>query len=796
MSVFGIRWSRRVLWGFISVLPAVPAGAAEAVQDYPLRPAPWTAVTLDGSFWAPRLKVNRTVTVPHNLRETARQGSQGGFAVLAGRTDEKYHGYMWGDSDVYKTIEGAISCLRMQPDPQLERRLEDLIDTIVRAQAPDGYLMPHIQIAEPSYAHFTDETTRTCESYSMGHMIESAVAHYQATGRTNFLQAAVKCADLLARVHEAGSLEQISGHPEIELALVKLYRATGERKYLRLASSYVNNAAALSSNWSAGRPFLAHDEAAGHAVAACYLYCGATDVAVLTGDTALLARLERKWEDMAGRKMYVTGGIGLPAGEAFGAAYDLPNERAYCETCAALAAILWSHRMFLARGEARYLDVLERTLYNGFLSGVGLSGDRFFYPNRLAAPAGSRHQRAGWFGCPCCPANVVRLFPTLGGYMYALDDATVYVALYAAGTGHLDVGGVPVTITQETRYPWDGRVKLTVAPAREREFAVCLRIPAWCRSGTTPGGLYRANGASAPALSVSGDAVGAEPLATGFVRIHRRWKKGDRIELDLPMPVCRVYAHERVAANRGRVALARGPVVYCLEQVDHDIPLRHIIVPKDAPLAAYHFEELLGGVTVIAGTVAVRMADESEPRTADLLAVPYYAWAHRTPGAMTVWLPEDPALAAPIPRPTIASRARATASYCNASDTVSALNDQVEPPNSHDLSVPRHTFWNHLGTREWLQYDLAAPATVGAVEVYWFDDRAAGGCWVPESWRLLYREDGRWKPVTGASAYGTAPDAFNRVTFDPVRTDGLRIELTLQEGRSGGVMEWRVLGAP
>ncbi len=622
-----------------------PASSA-AQRDEVIRPASFLDVQFADSLWATRQETNRRTTIPYVLGELKRRGSVSGFAVLAGRTDEEYRGYMWADSDVYKTLEGIAYSLRTSPDASLEKEAEEIIGLILQAQAADGYLMPHLQLAEPDYVHYSQETTRTCESYSQGHLIESAVAHFEATGRREYLDAAIRTAALLARVHAEGQLEQISGHPGVEIALVKLARATANDKYLELAKSYVAKSRTFSSIWSAGQPFLAHDEPAGHAVAACYLYAGATDVAALSGDSALLDLLKTKWEKLAGRKMYVTGGTGHPAyHEGFAPDYDLPNERAYCETCASLAVILWSQRLFLATGEARYVDVAERALYNGFLAGVSISGDKFFYVNPLASRG--THHRQPWHGCTCCPTNVVRFFPTLGQYAYASTDSTVYVNLYAAGRGKVPLGSRVVSLAQETRYPWDGAVKLTVNPSEPQEFVLALRIPGWCREEATPGGLYRARGPiTPPTLKVNGAPIEAGTWEAGFARIRRPWMPGDVVELELPMPLRRLSADPRVRATTGRVAIQRGPLVYCVEGTDHGGSVADLVLPPEAPLAAEHRPDLLGGVTVITGK-AQRLRDSGGAEPVALTAIPYYAWDHRAPGEMAVWLIEQPAACGP-----------------------------------------------------------------------------------------------------------------------------------------------------
>jgi len=619
-----------------SLLVALVASAQE--PDYPIRPVLPASVKLQDAFWTPRLEANRAVTIPHILRQLETQGSLGGFAVLAGNAVEKYHGYMFGDSDVYKTMEGIVCSLRDHPDRAVENRVEQLTRTIASAQAADGYLMPHLQIAEPHYRHFSEETTRTCESYSMGHMIESAVAHFEATGRKPYLDVAVKCADLLARVHREGKDEQISGHPEIELALVRLYRATGDRKYLKLASSYVKQARSqVSAAWSGGRPFLADEVVRGHAVAATYLYCGATDVAVLTGDAQLLALLEGKWRDMVSRKLYLTGGTGLPAGEAFGRDYDLPNASAYCETCAAIANIFWNHRLFLASGEARYADVLERALYNAVLPAVSLQGNRFFYGNPLESdgkrpfsPGGLR-ERFPWCECPCCPTNIVRFLPQISGYAYATRNELLYVNLFMAGTAKLKMGETTVELRQETRYPWDGQIKLTLNPDKPATFGLRMRIPGWARNQPVPSDLYRYDDVEKPEAKL---AVNGQPadltVENGFASLTRAWKAGDVVTLELAMPVRRVVAHDTVSANRDRFAVERGPLVYCAEGADNKGRVLNKVLGRQVKFASWWQPDLLGGIVTIRMTPAA--ADDA------MILIPYYAWCHRGPNEMAVWL--------------------------------------------------------------------------------------------------------------------------------------------------------------
>ncbi|NQT87985.1 glycoside hydrolase family 127 protein, partial [bacterium] len=759
-----------------TAMAASPHAAASAV--------PIGDVTINDAFWTPRIDTCRRVTLPYCFRICGKTGRIRNFWKAAGRMDGKFEGIWFNDSDVYKVLDGAAYALRTHPDAKLDALADETIAAIAAAQQPDGYLYCFFTIANRDQRFRNIHRPRARhELYCMGHLIEAGAVHYEMTGKRNLLDVARRLADHIDSVFGPGKRPDVPEHQELELALIKLYRVTGETRYLDLARFFIDQRGNAQRHKLYGPycqdhlPVRQQSEVVGHAVRAMYNAIGMADLYMETGDKELLAACRRLWESATHRKMYITGGVGATRrGEAFGRDYELPNETAYAETCAQIGLLLFAHRMFLIEPKAEYADVMERVLYNGFLSGLSLGGAKFFYQNRLATRGDYRRQ--SWYGCACCPSNVVRIYPRIGQFMYASDARSITVNLYAAGKANLTVAGVRVALTQVTRYPWDGRVKLTVDPKESRTFDLCTRIPNWCGAMQTPGRLYRTDGPSLATVKVNGSEVNVESDETGYLRIRRSWKKGDVVELDLPMPVRRVYAHRNITADRGRVALQRGPIVYCVEAADHKTPLQHMFLPTDAPLTAQHRDDLLGGVTVIAGKAVVRTAGSEKATPVDLLAIPYYAWDNREGGAMSVWLAEEPRLVPPLPRPTIASRARASASFCFPSDSLAALNDQIAPPNSHDLSVPRHTFWDHRGSKEWLQYDLAASAKVDAVDVYWFDDRDTGGCKAPESWRLLTRDGDAWKPVTGASAYGAEIDQFNRVTFDPVETNGLRIELT------------------
>jgi hypothetical protein len=793
--------------------PMAAFGAAEKnvapAHDYAVTPVPFTAVRFEQGLWADRMKTNREVTVGYDFQKCEETGRISNFAKAGGLVKGNFEGIPFNDSDVYKVIEGAAYSLATHPDVKLDKYLDDLIVQIAAAQEADGYLYTARRLFPPEKMPGMSGKTRwshlasSHELYNVGHLYEAAVAHFQATGKRGLLDVAVKNADLICKTFgpAEGQLKELPGHEEIEIGLVKLYRTTGERKYLDQAKFFIDQRGRAEGHKLRGAyqqdhlPVVEQAEAVGHSVRAGYLYAGVADVAALTGDAALLGAIDRLWNDVVSRKMHLTGGIGSrPGGEAFGDAYELPNATAYNETCAAIANALWNYRMFLLHGDAKYLDVVERVIYNGFLSGISLSGNEFFYPNPLASRGNVK--RSPWFGCSCCPVNVVRFIPSLAGYVYATQPGRIYAGLYASNNATVQLDGRTVKLAQATQYPWDGKVKITVSPEQAGAFAVCLRIPGWAQGRPVPSDLYHYLDASPAAVSI---AVNRKPAAVrlekGFATLERQWQPGDTIELDLPMPVRRVVAHEAVKDDVGRVALERGPLVYCLEGVDHGGKITNIALPDDAVLSVEPRPDLLGGVTVLRGKglAAVRKADGSvgsEPR--EITAIPYYAWCHRGADEMTVFIPRDCKDANPGPAPTIASQSKASASHVWENDSLAALSSQEEPKNSADHAVSRFTWWDHRGGGEWVQYDFAGPARVRAVEVYWFDDTGHGSCRVPASWRLLYRAGNGWTPVQASGAFAVAKDRYNRVEFAPVETAGLRLEVQLQKGFSGGILQWKV----
>jgi hypothetical protein len=779
----------------------------KAKTDYPVKPVAFTDVKFNDGFWLPRMETNRQVTIPYAFEQSEETGRIKNFEIAGGTQEGGFcSAYPFDDSDVFKIIEGASYSLKVHPNPELDEFLDELIGKIEAAQEEDGYLYTARTIfPEPPKVRWVDTEERWAnmylghELYNAGHMYEAAVAHYQATGKRTFLDIALKNADLIDDVFGPGKKIGVPGHQEIEIGLVKLYRVTGKKKYLDLAKFFLDERGhpherKLYGEYSQDhKPVIEQTEPVGHAVRAAYMYSGMTDVAALTGDEGYRKALDTLWNNVVGKKMYITGGIGSHSGgESFGADYELPNASAYCETCAAIANAFWNHRMFLLTGDAKYLDVLERVLYNGIISGIGLSGDEFFYPNPLTSYG--QHKRSPWFTCACCPSNVTRLVPSVPGYVYATQGNDLFVNLFVQNEAEILTDSQAVHVQQEADYPWDGKIVITIDPEKAKTFTISVRIPGWARNQPVPSDLYSYLNETDDnvRLQVNGEPLDL-PVENGFVRIGRNWQKGDTITLELPMPIRRVLSHEKVAENEGQVALERGPLVYCAEWVDNHGYVSNIILQDDTALEPQFRENLINGVTRLFGITKALKYDKDGKTLMKVeqgfTAIPYYAWAHRGQGEMTVWLARDESKARPLPQPTIASTSKVLVS---GDKEGMAVNDLWDPTDSNDHSKPYLHWWPNKGTKEWVQYDFATPARVSEVEVYWFDDTGRGECRVPASWQLLYKMGDTWKPVANTGPYGVEKDQYNRVRFQPVRATALKLEIQLPEKFSAGIHEWKV----
>ena len=791
-----------VMGGAISLAQA-PAPVRGGASDYPTAPVPMTRVTFSDAFWAPRLDTVRGVTINATFKQSEITGRIKNFEIAGGDASGEFCSrYAFDDSDVYKIIEGASYALAVRPDPALDGYLDTLIAKIAKAQEPDGYLYtartinPAKTMAMAGKERWTNEQD-SHELYNLGHLYEAAVAHVQATGKKSLLSVATKSADLVARTFGPAGLRYPPGHQEIEIGLVKLYRVTGDPKYLALAKFFLDERGNPAGHTLYGeysqdhKPVVDQDTAVGHSVRAAYMYSAMADVAALTGDARYVAALDRLWEDVVVRKLYLTGGIGASgAWEGFGPAYDLPNS-AYAETCASIANALWNFRMFLLKQDARYMDIYERAVYNAMLSGISLKGDTFFYPNPLLSLG--QHERSPWFACACCPSNLPRFMLSMPGHAYAVGGDRLFVNLFVQGKARVGMPGGEVVVEQQTRYPWDGDVSIRVSPAKAGPFALHLRVPGWAMDHPVPGDLYRdlESARDIVTLKVNGLLVPIR-LERGFAVIARDWAAGDRVDLHLPMPIRRIVAHPAVTADQGRVAIERGPLVYTAEFVDNGGRVTNLILDDQAPLTSQWKPELLNGVMTVTGkATAMKMrngAVVAEP--VPLTLIPYYAWAHRGKGEMEVWLARLPERARPLPEPTLASASKASSS--EGGKTLQGLNEQYEPADSNDHTAIYFHWWPKKGSTEWVEYEFPAGTTVSETSMYWFDDTGQGECRVPRSWRMLYKSGAQWLPVEAREAFGVEKDTYNTVHFTPVTTTAVRVEVVLPVAFSAGIQEWKV----
>jgi hypothetical protein len=829
---------------------ALTTVTTQSRPDYPFQPVPFTSVHLDDVFWAPRIETNRKVTIPVAFQQCERTNRVYHFEraakALRGEPleDTRPPGYPFDDTDLYKVIEGAAYTLSVAPDPKLDAYVDGLIAKIAAAQEPDGYLYTTRTI-NPKAPHRWAGTERwqlerddSHELYNLGHLFEAAVAHHLATKKTTLLNVATKAADLLVKTFGPGKRSTWPGHQITEMALVRMYRVTGKEDYLNLAKFLIDergpgpdpknptqfpngeraNPRGLDYN-QAQEKVVAQSEPVGHAVRAMYMYAGMADIAALTNDEYVRQAGDRIWENLITSKLYLTGGIGAAGGhEGFGKPYELPNMQAYNETCASVGMDYWNHRLFLLHGDAKYIDIMERTLFNGLISGVSLDGKTFFYPNPLES--NGQHARSEWFGVACCPGNITRFMASVPGYIYATRGNDVYVNLFAGGTADITTPGGKLKVVQATKYPWDGAVRMTLTPERARRFAVNVRIPGWARDEAVPSDLYRfMDKTGEPAVvKVNGTAV-PMTLAKGYVTVNREWKAGDVIDVSIPMPVRRVVAHPNVEADRDRIALQRGPIVFAAEWPDNpNGKTRNIVLPDTSRLTTEFRTDLLNGVQVIRGRAfgLAKNEDGSVSKSEqDFMAIPYATWANRGRGQMNVWLARTDAAARPTPFPTVATTSTIVASTPaqGRGKNTRPIIDGEEPKNSAEggsyfdwwpvqgwsPACEQQPAQGGQGQRrqcskgEWIEMTFAKPASVSEAEIYWFDDEDnRGGVRVPASWKLLYKDGDAWKPVETSEPFGVRKDAWNRITFKPVATSALRLEVVMRPTFSAGLQEWKV----
>jgi uncharacterized protein len=775
------------------------------IRDYPIMPVPFTSVRLTDNFWAPRVKKNADVTIPIAFHHCEITGRVRNFEIAAGLEEGKFQTiYPFDDSDVFKIIEGAGYSLQTLPDSKLEAYLDALIYKIGLAQEEDGYLYTNRTIAEKNggeglheWAHekrWLNDSILSHELYNLGHLYEAAAAHYQATGKRSLLDIALKSADLVIRDIGWDRLKVYPGHQVIEMGLVKLYRITGEKKYLDMARFFLDYRGPGGEQYcQAHLKVTDQDKAVGHSVRATYMYSGMADIAAIEKDTNYLRAITKIWEDLVHTKMYLTGGIGASGGnEGFAEPYVLPNMSAYCETCASIGDIFFNHRLFLLHGESKYIDVLEKTLYNSMLSGVSLSADRFFYPNPLESDG--QHNRSPWFGCACCPSNVARFIPAIPGYVYATKGDTVFVNLYISGEAEIALGNDTIKLVQKSDYPWDGKIIMVIKPEKKKKFSMKFRIPGWAGNEAIPGNLYRFTDKHTDKiiLSINGEEVESE-TEDGYVTITRKWYPGDKVEFGFSMMPRKIIADQRVWACGNKIALQRGPLIYCAEWPDNNTgSILNMMVDEGAIFTEDIDSSLSDGAVVLRATGyqtkrnlrggVDRMKEEP------LKLIPYYLWNNRGPGQMMVWLPVSESVTRPLPAPTLAFTSTIRAS--KPAESYRAVFDQIIPLYPGDRSPSNFNWWPKRNQWEFIEYDFQKPERISKAKVYWFDDGPDGGCRVPAEWEVLYLNGNIWEPVKARNRYKITKDGLDSLMFDPVVTSSVKLKILMNRNYSAGVFEW------
>ena len=820
------------------------SAANGVAADYPLKPIPFNEVDLTSDFWRTRLEIQRKTLVPFAFEKTQPgvEHLKAARDFLSGKTVENHRPHRFIDSDLYKVMEGAAYLLQLRADPELEATLDELAELIEGAQHEDGYLYPSHTTGVGKSKDMMGDTpysfiVHSHELYNVGHLYEAAIAYYRATGKDRLLNVAEKSAQHINKVlfegdsayNDGKPIRQASGHQEIELALVKLYRVTGKQLYLNMARkfleirgiTYVPDGEGVMAPTYAQQhaPVVEQKEAVGHAVRATYLYSAMADVGTLTGDDRYGKALDNIWGDITNTRMHITGGLGAVHGiEGFGPQYELPNADAFNETCAAVGNVLFNYRMFLLRKDAKYLDVAEVALLNNVLAAVNLEGNRFFYVNPLAADGKYpfNHGTAGrapWFGTACCPSNMARLVPQVPGMTYAHDDNDLYISFFAESSTQVSLKGVAVEVKQQTAYPNDGEVSVEVNPLQPQRFRLLLRIPTWTQERFVPGELYRyvdeghlaskaQTGSSATdnevTLSVNGQPF-EFPIENGFAVVDREWQAGDRVLLNLPMPVRGTECHPAVDANQNRIAFTRGPFVLCAEGVDNAGATQRFFFndspnTREAKLSTCSTNT---GTFIQASLSATALTEGGGAKKANLVLTPYYAWNNRGTSSMTVWFPRDKSLAVfdPLALPKESLFKEITASHTGDEDTVIAIGDGEVDKWSSGNKVLRWTSRGQAGRKQSVVGRFHESKRLRSVGVFWMD-RWQGDVKLPKDWSLEIERDGKWQPfqLYTTDRYDTRANQFNVVhPAAPLTCDAIRLNMTPRENTAVGILEVQVI---
>jgi len=821
----------------LSMVAALAMSAqAQDKSGYPITQVPFTSVKVtQGTFWGQRLEASRNVTIPLAFSKCEETNRYENFTRASQHIKDAskvftidQNAYTFDDTDPYKTLEGASYLMQTYPKAtfkgkNLDKYCDSVIAVIASGQEPDGYLNT-FRTMNPEHPHNWSGPKRWArvedlshEFYNLGHLCEAAVAHYYATGKKSLLNIAIKYADCVYKEvgNKPGQACVVPGHQIAEMGLAKLYIATGDKKYLEQAKFFLDQRGKNNPEWKhshqgifdkdgyyhslneysqSHKPVLDQDEAVGHAVRAGYMYAGMADIAALTGDEGYIKAIDKIWDNIVSKKFYITGGVGATAsGEAFGANYELPNMSAYCETCAAIAQVYLNYRLFLLHGDSKYYDALERSLYNGVISGISIDGGKFFYPNPLQSMG--QHQRQPWFGCACCPSNAARFIPSLPQYIYAVKGNSLYINLFNGNTTTVKVGGKAVTLEQVTNYPWNGDVTMNIKKGAGK-YALNIRIPGWVKGEVVPSNLYTYSDGKHLGYTIQVNGKDAEgKMENGYFIIDRKWKVGDKVSVHFDMEPRIVRANGKVSADKGRVSVERGPLVYCAEWPDNSCDVLSVLINQEPKFTQGN--KTIEGTTVQtlttdAQTLNFDKSGKLQTKDERLVLIPYYSWAHRGNGKMTVWIPQDLSATTPALPASIASESKIKASK-DRLPALTAINDRLVPADETDRSVPYTHWWPAKNTTEWLQYDFKQAETVSTSTVYWFDDAPWGGCRVPASWKLYYKtEAGEWAEVKNHTEYGTTKGSANIVNFDAVKTTAMKLEIVQPKEFSCGVFEWSI----
>lgn len=768
-----------------------------------IKPVSFTDVHVEDSFWRQRLDTLRNKTIRYAFKRSDEAGYIRNFAIAAGMMEGRFQsGQPFDDAEVFKIIEGASYLLKVEKDEELERYLDSIIDIVVAAQEPNGYLFTNRTINNPLHPWVGKERWEmdwkdSHETFNAGELYEAAVAYYDATGKRKMLDAAIKNAELVCKDFNEDGIIMAPSHAVIEMALVRLYEATGEKRYLEQAKFFMDcrghrefdksssNPRENGEYWQDHMPAVEQREAVGHAVRAMYFYSGMADVALHLGDKEYLASADSIWENIVSKKFYITGGLGaVPAWEAFGKNYELPNGSSYCETCASIANCMFNLRMFRLHGDAKYIDVLERSLYNTVLSGISITGDSYFYPNRLET--GNEGQlRSEWFGVSCCPTNLCRIIPAMPGYVYATEGRRIYANLYVGSRSEIDLGGKQVVLTQRTEYPWEGDIEIEVESADSR-FELALRIPGWARGEVVASDLYTYTNPATEPFSIT---INGEPcdyrFEKGYAILDHKWNAGDKVRLELPMEVKQVRTHEAVVGNRGLLSVERGPIVYCIEGVDNGGDLSNFILPANAPFSVMRDEPSMGGAHTLRGE-GVRYtlsgdATEVEEQKYPVTLIPYHARSYRGATPMKVFIPED---GEPLRKALVAERLTV--------DKVIIGNYQSE--QAHNLRGEKTRCDSGMGWRDavdggWFSYDMKIERGKEQVLVLTFHSTDGGN----RTFDILINNEKIATHTLRSETFGTLFDKEFAIPAHLLRGDKITVKLDGHDGNlAGGIFGCKV----